>query len=191
MRGGTTRSWIAVATALACLVAVPVAADVEFGPHDVRTIFYISKSDDRNRVDYGIRLDATCRPQGGQPIYAYWHRFEPNQPTFGDLNGMDERAYGITRQHVRSATPTSTWLEMYLRGFQEQRFLILVQRDRSERCHARAMLTIDEHDSFLEHIHVTLGMIGVDRVTLHGRDAQSGAERTEVRRPPRRTLFGG
>lgn len=159
-------------------------ADVDFGEHDIRTIFYISKSDDRNRVDYGIHLDATCQPVGPTPLYAYWHRFEPGQPTIGELNGMDERAYGITRQHVRTAAPNGVWLEMHLRGFPEQRFLILVQRNGGGQCLARAMIPIESRDAYLDHIHVTLGFVGVDRVTLHGRDTRNGDELTETRRPP-------
>lgn len=169
----------------------PALADVTFGEHDIRTIFFISKSDDRNRVDYGIRLDETCQPAGPTPIYAYWHRFEPGQPTVGELNGLDERAYGITRQHVRTAAPNGVWLEMHLSGFPEQRFLILVQRNGGGECLARAMIPIDDHDAYLDHIHVTLGFVGVDRVTLHGRDTRTGAELVETRRPPRgATLFG-
>ncbi len=188
------RAWVSVAVIsglYAGLVPSPAAADVTFGAHDVRTIFYISKSDDRNRVDYGIRLDATCQPVGPTPLYAYWRRFEPGQPAVGELNSLDERAYGITRQHVRTAAPNGVWLEMYLGGFPEQRFLVLVQRNGGGECAARAMLPIDAEDAFLDHIHVTLGFLGVDHVTLHGRHPTTGNEVVESLRPPRSaTLFG-
>jgi len=39
-------------------------ADPHFGPHDVATVFYVSKSENRNRVDYGLHLDADCHAQG-------------------------------------------------------------------------------------------------------------------------------
>ena len=52
------------ALAFAALLAVVLggvsdakAGEPPFGRFDVRTVFYISKSDDHNRVDYGIHLD--------------------------------------------------------------------------------------------------------------------------------------
>jgi len=167
------------------MLASPAYADVTFGDNDVRTIFYISKSDDRNRVDYAIRLDQRCQPVGTTPVYAYWHRFEPGEATYGDLNSMDRRAYGISRQTVRSRAANGSWVEMHLAGFPEQRFLVLAQRGEDGSCHARAQLSIDERDAFLDHIHVQLGWVGVDRIVLHGREVTSGTEVSETRRPPR------
>lgn len=175
--------------ALAALAGV-ARADVRFGAHDVRTIFFISKSDDQNRVDYGVRLDAACQPVGARPLYAYWHRFEPGQPPVGPLNGLDRRAYGIARQEVRTIEPGGAWIEMRLAGFPEERILVLVRRE-GERCVARAQLPIDTRDAYLDNIHVHLGAAGVDRVTLRGRDVRDGRRLVETRRPPRpATLFG-
>ncbi|MCB9598418.1 MAG: DUF4833 domain-containing protein [Sandaracinaceae bacterium] len=190
MRRTRRGSWVVATLGVATLAAVPAAAAVSFGEHDVQTIFYISKSDDRNRVDYAIRLDQTCQPIGSTPIYAYWRRFEPGQPPLGDLNSLDERAYGISRQWVRTAAPNGVWLEMHLSGFAEQRFLVLVQRGGAGECHARAMLPIRSRDAYLDHIHVTLGFVGIDHVTLHGRDAATNAEVSESLRPPSRGPLG-
>ena len=42
------------------------ASAVSFGPNDVPTVFFINKSDDHNRVDYGIRLNEHCAPTGDE-----------------------------------------------------------------------------------------------------------------------------
>ncbi len=171
------------------LPASPALARVTFGDHDVRTIFYISKSDDRNRVDYGIRLTAQCQPDGDEPVYAYWHRFEPRQSPFGDLRGLDRRAYGIRRQTVSSRASNGSWIEMRIRGFSRERILILVQRGSDGTCHARAQVRIDDRDAFLHHIFIQLaGPMRIQNVTLEGTDVQSGSPLRETRRPPRTGL---
>jgi len=175
-----------LATVLAFFVA-PALARVTFGANDVQTIFFISKSDDRNRVDYGVRLDDACLPVGARPVFAYWRRFEPRQARLGELNPMDRRAYGIQSQSVRSRADNGSWIEMRLRGFPRERFLVLVQRGTESACHARAQVRIDQHDAFLHHIHIELeGPMRIDRVVLEGRDVQTGAALRESRpRQPR------
>lgn len=39
-------------------------ATLSSGANDVQTTFFIAKSDDRNRVDYGMRLDTNRAPVG-------------------------------------------------------------------------------------------------------------------------------
>jgi hypothetical protein len=53
---------------------------VRFGANDLPTLFFIAKSDDRNRVDYGMRLDSRCAPYGDEPVFPYWREFEPPPP---------------------------------------------------------------------------------------------------------------
>lgn len=166
-------------------VALPPGslADPPFGRHDVRTVFYISKSDDRNRVDYGVRLDAQCQPRGNRPIYAYWRRFEPGQPRFGDLNALDRRAYAVRRQRVASTADNGSWIEMFLAAVPRMRVLVLVQPNGSG-CLARAQVPIRGSDAFLDHIHVQLrGPMSVDHVLLRGEDVRRGAPVYERRRP--------
>lgn len=179
---------------LACAmlsVAVAASAAVRFGQHDVRTVFYISKSDDRNRVDYGVRLDEHCQPVGGQPIYAYWHRFEPGQRRIGELNGMDRRAYGIQRQSVRSRSSRGSWIEMRIASVPDRRILVLARSDQ-DGCTAHAQVRLDGGDAILDRIHVQLGgPMSVDYVTIHGRDSATGQRITERRRPPAPSLIPG
>jgi hypothetical protein len=97
----TPRARVALAlVAVASLLAATAwAAFPRFGANDVRTLFFISKSDDKNRVDYGIRLDAECRATGSDAVFAYWREFEPPPPVRTHaLSFMDRLAYGISAQ---------------------------------------------------------------------------------------------
>lgn len=178
---------IAALAGLALLAAGGVAAatDRRVGPHDVATIFYVSKSDDRNRVDYGVHLDARCRPVGEEPVFAYWHRFEPGEPRFGDLNFFDEQAYGITSQRVASSNGGGTWIEIETRAAPGERLLVLVTRARDgEGCVARLRMRLSGRHAWVERAHVQLaGPMQVESITFYGTEVGSGT-RIRHRRAP-------
>ena len=84
------------------------AAEILFGPNDVPTVFFINKSDDKNRVDYSIRLDDTCTPTSRRDaVFQYWREFENAPPvrTHG-INMMERIAYGISDQYFVQHTPS-------------------------------------------------------------------------------------
>ena len=169
---------------LATFVAAPAEADPSFGPHDVRTVFHIAKSDDHNRVDYGIRLDAECRPIGREPLYAYWHRFEPGEPRYGDLNMMDRQVYGIATQAVRTRAPGGSWTELRLNGFARLRILVLARRT-EHGCDARARIPVNNRPAYVDRVFVQLdGPFGVESVTFRGIDADTLEPVSERRLPP-------
>ena len=77
--------------------------DPDFGPNDVATVFFFSKSDDRNRVDYGLRLDATCMPVGEEPLFPYWREFESEPPGLKthSLKFFEYAGYGVSEQRIK------------------------------------------------------------------------------------------
>lgn len=167
------------------LFTVPALADPTFGEHDVRTVFHIAKSDDRNRVDYGIHLDDRCRPVGSQPIYAYWHRFEPGAARYGDLNAFDAQVYGIVRQEVRSRASTGTWTEMRIGAMPNLSILVLTQRV-GDRCVARARIDVNDRPAYVDRVFVQLDPpFGISHVVFSGVDVESARPVSERRLPPR------
>ena len=160
-------------------------ATVSFGPRDVRTVFHIAKSDDHNRVDYGIRLDERCQPAGRSPVYAYWHRFEVGEPRYGDLNMLDQQVYGITSQSVRTRSDNGTWVELHVAALPSLRILILVQRQ-GDRCVARAQIPVNSRPAFVDRVFVQLGgspFTPVEYVTFRGVDPQTQEPVFERRQP--------
>lgn len=187
MRGGRTGpvTWLLrCATALGVMLLCGIAyASPDFGPHDVRTVFQIAKSDDHNRVDYGIRLDGRCQPVGESPVYAYWHRFEPGQPRYGDLNMLDRQVYGIVSQAVRTRHPHGSWTEMYVAALPDLRILILTQRT-EQGCVARAQIPVNSRPAFVDRVFVQLsGPFSIEHVTFHGVDVET-SEPVSQRRAP-------
>jgi hypothetical protein len=168
-----TRHATAIAIALV-LAAGAARALPSIGARDVATLFYVAKSDDRNRVDYGVHLDASCAPLGDAPIYAYWRRFEPGQEPLGDLNVFDQRVYGIERQSVRVREPNGSWIELALRALPARRILVLVQRA-GDRCIGAAQTQLRGRDAVLDHVFVQLaGPASIDHVMIRGEDILRG-----------------
>ncbi len=144
------------------------------GPHDVATVFYISKSDDRNRVDYGVHLDASCAPVGRDPVFAYWRRFEPGQERFGDLNFLDQTAYGVERQEVGTPDATGTWIRVLLRALSSRPIQVRIQRGPAG-CTGAALLDIRGRDAILDHVFVQLGgPASIDHLMIRGEERLSG-----------------
>ena len=106
--------------------AAPAAAEDKpyIGPHDIPTLFFINKSDDKNRVDYGIRLDAECAPLSKDAIFPYWRRFEPAaKAPLGELNMLDRMAYGIASQRLMSHTANGSEFYLVLKAIHRELYV--------------------------------------------------------------------
>jgi hypothetical protein len=158
-------------------------ATPHIGASDLPTLFYIAKSDDRNRVDYGVRLDARCAPVGDAPIFAYWRRFEPGQEPLGDLSFLDQRGYGIAHQAVRVREENGSWIELGLAALPSRRLLALLQRA-GDRCVGAVQTTIRDREAVLDHVFVQLdGPLRVREVVLRGEVRTTGEPISERLRP--------
>jgi hypothetical protein len=154
-----------LAIALVGVFSVEARADVSFGPHDVPTIFFVSKSDDRNRVDYGIRLNARCMPEGDRPIVVYWRTFEgglEGRATHG-LNFVEQLAYGVDVADLGQGV-----LRLRVRAL--PRTIIVSTSRRGSECAASATTSIDGAEAELERVHLTLAGPGrAQHADLFGR----------------------
>lgn len=165
------------------LLFASIAFAVRIGPNDVATAFFVSKSDDRNRVDYGVRATPACAPIGAAPVFAYWRRFEPGQPLLGDLNALDARAYGIAQQQVRVREAGGSWIELSLNALPAQRILVLI-RPAGRGCVASARSSIAGREAHLDRVFVQLGgPLRIEHVMVYGRDVATGEALTERRAP--------
>lgn len=81
------------------------ADDVTFKGNDVATVFFFSKSDDKNRVDYGLRLDSSCMPVGDEPLFPYWREFENggDGKRMHTLKFYEYVGYGVADQQLKKA----------------------------------------------------------------------------------------
>ncbi len=149
----------ATTIALVVLGVVGIArADVQFERHDVPTIFFIDKSDDRNRVDYGIHLDTSCHPASGSPMEVYWREFEngaDGRVTHG-LNMFEGPVYGVGSQRVTETREDGMTMLIQIRALSSRHLEVHTARA-PHGCTARATLTIAGTDAYLDHVHLTLG----------------------------------
>ena len=169
------RRFALAATAVTTLTCSAMASEPRFGANDVETLFFISKSDDRNRVDYGMRLDSQCAPYGEEPVFPYWRDFEPPLPgRTRRLGFFAKLGYGISTQQVRR---TAAGGETTIKLRQVERVIsITTSRAANGRCSALVRTTIaNARSAELVSIFVKLaGPLSVTYIDIKGKDLAMG-----------------
>jgi hypothetical protein len=174
--GGSKGAAIAAGWFVLAAAAGARAEEVHFSPWDVQTVFYISKSDDRNRVDYAIRLDADCMPFGDAPVFPYWREFENSPPVRTHPISFVERVpYGISAQGLNKKNANGA--DFYVRLRQLDRVIgIATRKEADGKCSATPRATIGGIVAQLLSVFAKLaGPFSVDYIDVHGKDFASGA----------------
>lgn len=130
---------------------------------DIASVMFVSKSENKNQVHYGIHLDAACHPEGAAPVYAYWRMLEKGPNVTEPLLAREERGYGVGHQDVQGDTVRVT-----IRGLPHRPITIRVRREPSGACTATAQMTIDGLLARLFNVHLFLGFLHVKAVLLTG-----------------------
>lgn len=159
-----------------CVLAVPVegAESVEFGPHDVHSVFHVEKSENQNQVHYGVHVDAACRPNGKNPVFAYWRRLRRGERFDEPLNGPGTRVYGASTDQKVEPAAQGGLVEMYVRALKRVPIHVRVDKGK-DGCSAIATATIEGENARLSHAFVQLRSMGfgvryVEVVGLRERD---------------------
>jgi hypothetical protein len=170
-----------LSTALLWLVAGALVAPAAkagypaFGPTDIPTVFFISKSDDHNRVDYWMRLDKDCQPLNDDAVIPYWREFEKAPPVVThSINLLDRMAYGIASQRVTSRSASGADYALRLKAVGRP-IGIATRRDSNGKCVAVARTTIAGVTAELISIYAKLSSpISVEYIDIKGRDFRTG-----------------
>ncbi len=172
--------------ALAVMGASTAHADnVQFNANDVQTVFFIDKSDDSNRVDYGIRLDEHCQPRGDSPIVVYWREFEDGKQgrvTHG-LNIMEGPVYGVRSGVLLARDENTATYKIEIHALSNRAITIHTSRN-GARCEAIAKTRVRGEEATLVSVHVTLGdgLGSVRHIDLIGRGSNGQRIRERIRR---------
>jgi len=161
------------------------ATPVSFGPNDVPTVFFINKSDDHNRVDYGIRLDSNCAPIGDDAVFPYWREFEHAPPVVTHPLGIFEYVpYGFSEQRLVHRNMQGGDDLIRLKQLARP-ILIRARKGADGRCTATAYARIGGVEGAeLVSVYAKLaGPMSVDYIDIHGKNPQTGADITERVRP--------
>lgn len=150
---------------LACAVtwSAPVqgaAGRVAFGPHDVRSVFYVAKSQNQNQVHYGVHLDGACRPVGKRPVFAYWRRLRDGRRVDGPLEGAGLRVYGASDDQTVTTSKEGGRVSMYVKALKQVRIDIATKKG-AEGCEATATTTIQGQPAKLSHAYLQLGLLAL------------------------------
>ena len=120
----------------------------------VHAIFRIDKSENRNQVYYGARVDEACRPQGKSPVYAYWRMRERGPGVTEDLLDHEQQAYGIATQQLL----TRGSVRVQLRAWPKRVIKVEIFRA-AKGCAARAFLDIQRTPAILQSIYIDIGFL--------------------------------
>lgn len=162
------RLLLGVTAVLFVATAARAASAPSFGPNDVRTLFLIAKSDDRDEVHYGIHLDKDCLPVGAEPVFAYWQQIEQGPNVVEELNALDRTVYGIDRQNVAKRALDDSVVTMAINAASDRTVTIGVRRQNGA-CVAEPMGLISGTRAQLERIFVHIaGFLRVDWVEIRG-----------------------
>ena len=152
--------------ALCALLAAPAIALL--APHaradeTIDSVMFISKSENRNQVHYGIHLGPSCAPAGHSPVFPYWRMLEKGPNVIEPLLSREERGYGIARQEVHGDT-----VKVTLRGLPTRPITIHITRAANGTCTASAEMTIAGALARLFNVHLVLGFLHVKAILITG-----------------------
>jgi hypothetical protein len=157
------------------------AGDVNLGANDVATVFFINKSDDRNRVDYGIHLNDRCAPTGDDAMFPYWREFENSPPVRTHTLTMFEFVpYGFSEQRLVHRSQTGGDQIVRLKQL-DRPIAVRAKKDADGKCVATAYARINgvEGAIFTSVYAKLAGAMSVEYIDIHGKNPQTGAEITE------------
>jgi len=168
-----------VATALA-LVAPPASPSNDAPAR----LFSISKSENRNYVQYAERLDASCAPAGDRPVFAYWQMLEHGPVAVEPLLARERPAYGLASQTVVERHDGHGSVRVILHALPDAPLLVESWRDRNGVCQASAQTPIAGVAARLFNVHAVLRWpFGVARILVSGWAVADGQVVHDARMP--------
>ncbi len=157
-----------------------------FGPFDVQTVFYISKSNDKDRVDYGMRLDQHCVPASkDNAVFPYWRELQHAPPVKSHkLKFFQYAAYGFSDQHLVKKYRMGGEYVVVLKQFKRP-ILIVTKQGEDGQCTATPYSQVQGVKSaHLDYIFAKVaGAMSVDYIDIHGTDLSTGRKLVEREAP--------
>jgi hypothetical protein len=153
--------------ALPVIVGAPARADPAGAPR-VLLLFSISKSENRNQVQYAVRVDDACQPTSGTPVFAYWRMFEKGPAVTEPLLAHEMDAYGVASQ-APVRTPEGAGVRLILRAVRSRPIVVEAFRNAAGECEAVATVSIQGTPAHLYNVYAKLRWpFGVEYLLLQG-----------------------
>jgi hypothetical protein len=158
--------------------ALPVVAIVSYAtavhpqqpPPAERVVpaFTIAKSENKNQVQYVIRLDERCIPVGPTPMSAFWRMLEAGPTHTAPILPREVRAYGLESQVVVATGPSGGQVRAVLKALPGRPVTIETSRGGDGQCRALSTAVIAGAPAHLFNVYVHLKWDGVDYLLLQG-----------------------
>ena len=133
------------------------------------SLFTISKSENKNQVQYALRVDNQCSPAPTQPIYAYWRMNEWGPGRTAPLLDRELPAYGAKAQKVLEKESAAGRVWLALRAMPSRPILVETTLTPGGACKVLSTTTVDGTPAHLYNVHVKLKWpFGVDYLLLQG-----------------------
>ncbi|HEY3820146.1 MAG TPA: DUF4833 domain-containing protein [Polyangiaceae bacterium] len=156
---------------LALLGTFFVATDSAADPSTDVALFVISKSENRNQIQYVVHVDAQCSPVAPSPVDAYWRMLEEGPGRTAPLLPRERPAYGLSSQSiVPPVTAGATGaVRVVLAAVADRAVLVETWRANDGQCRAFATARIANAPARLVDVYVRLKLpLWVDYVLLRG-----------------------
>ena len=131
-------------------------------------VFSIAKSENKNQVQYVVRVDDHCAPLGLAPVSAYWRMLEKGSMQTAPILEREVRAYGLASQAVVTSDGAGGQVRAVLKALPGRPLTIVTSRGSDGTCHALATASIAGASAHLFNVYVHLRWYGVDYLLLQG-----------------------
>jgi hypothetical protein len=145
------------------------SADSRSAALSVVSLFTIAKSENKNQVQYGVRVDADCVPAADNPIVAYWRMFEKGPARTEPLLSRELAAYGVESQVVVARNADGGSIRLVLRAVPSRPILVETSHAPGGACRALATIPIAGAPAYLFNVYAHLRWpFGLDYLLLQG-----------------------
>ena len=180
-------SALAAASAIAALlaiVAVPTPSVAAQSGVESAPLFSISKTENRNYVQFAERLDASCAPLGSAPVHAYWRMLEHGPSVVEALLPQEQPAYGVASQTIRERGEGHGLVRVVLNALPAAPLLVESHRAANGACEASASTSIAGVDARLFNVHAVLRWpFGIAHLLVSGWALADGHPVRDTRAP--------
>jgi len=131
---------------------------------EIPSAFFVAKSQNKNQVHYGVRVDdKTCTPAGNAPVWPYWRMLEKGPNVIEAITSSEQKYFGIDRQEVEGPT-----VRIVLHGLPSRPVVIQTWRDSSGACLASSTMTIAGSLRRLYSVFVAIKFFSLDHLDITG-----------------------
>jgi len=134
----------------------------------VLPLFTIAKSENKNQVQYTVRVDAHCAPSGPSPVAAYWRMIERGPNVTEPILPVEVPAYGLESQTVVASGNQGGEVRATLHALPSRAVRVTTSRASDGTCRATAEVAIGGQPANLFNVYAHLAWLGVDYLLLQG-----------------------